>query len=149
MALLGILAAIVVPQYQSQSQKAKESNAKSNLQILRQQIELYTTEHKGVPPGYVEGEVTDAATFCAQLTSYTDIDGNTNSKKTVDFPYGPYLEKFPTNPFNNKASVRIVNAGGPVAEVGSGYGWVYQPATRTIKLDWSGEDSKGILYPNY
>lgn len=35
-AILGILAAIVMPEYQSHSQDAKEVAAKDNLRILRQ-----------------------------------------------------------------------------------------------------------------
>ncbi|GAH74356.1 unnamed protein product, partial [marine sediment metagenome] len=51
-AILGILAAIVIPQFQAHSQEAKEAAAKDNLRILRNAIELYAVQHGGVPPGY-------------------------------------------------------------------------------------------------
>ena len=51
-AVLGILAALVIPEIQDYSQEAKESNAKANLRILRNAIERYAVEHDGLPPGY-------------------------------------------------------------------------------------------------
>ena len=48
-AVLGIMAAIVVPQFQNQSTKAKEAVAKEGLRILRSAIELYTAQHSGIP----------------------------------------------------------------------------------------------------
>ncbi len=40
-AIIGILAAIVIPEFQSHTQKAKEATAKENLRIARQQIDLF------------------------------------------------------------------------------------------------------------
>ena len=54
--ILGILAAIVAPHYTKATTKAKEAAAKKILQILRTQIEKYTTEHNDVPPGYANGD---------------------------------------------------------------------------------------------
>lgn len=39
--ILGILAAIVIPQFTNASEEARESSLKSNLQSLRSQIHLY------------------------------------------------------------------------------------------------------------
>ncbi|MGA1979511.1 MAG: hypothetical protein ABSG99_02950 [Sedimentisphaerales bacterium] len=36
----------------------------------------------------------------------------------------------------------------PAAPTGQ-YGWVYQPQTKTIKLDWSGTDKDGVSYYDY
>jgi general secretion pathway protein G len=44
-AVLGIMAAIVVPQFQSHSIEAKIAVAKDNLRILRSAIDLYTAQH--------------------------------------------------------------------------------------------------------
>jgi general secretion pathway protein G len=43
--ILGILAAIIIPQFKGQSTQAKETVAKENLRILRQQMDLYAV-HK-------------------------------------------------------------------------------------------------------
>ena len=51
-AILGILATIALPTFQSHPQEAKESAAKDNLRILRNAIELFTAQHNDVPPGY-------------------------------------------------------------------------------------------------
>lgn len=40
-AIIGILAAIVIPEFQTYTQQAKETTAKENTRILRQQFELY------------------------------------------------------------------------------------------------------------
>ena len=55
-AIIGILAAIVIPEFQTHSQQAKETAAKDNLRILRNTIELYAVQHNGIPPGYVDNE---------------------------------------------------------------------------------------------
>ncbi len=44
--ILGILAAIVIPQFTSASTEAKQSALVSNLQSVRSQIELYKIHHK-------------------------------------------------------------------------------------------------------
>ena len=60
-AILGILAAIVLPVFRSHSQKAKESAAKDNLRILRNTIEIYAAQHNGIPPGYKNNDPSQLA----------------------------------------------------------------------------------------
>ena len=43
--ILGILAAIVIPQFTNASQNARESSLQSTLQTLRSQIQLYKLQH--------------------------------------------------------------------------------------------------------
>ncbi|MHC5060637.1 MAG: prepilin-type N-terminal cleavage/methylation domain-containing protein [Planctomycetota bacterium] len=43
--IIGILAAIVIPNFQSHSQKTKEVTAKQNLRVARQQLELYISQN--------------------------------------------------------------------------------------------------------
>ncbi|NIV68911.1 MAG: hypothetical protein GWN41_02065 [Phycisphaerae bacterium] len=63
---------------------------------------------------------------------------------------GKYLTKMPENPFNNKTTLlMIANDGSIPAEATGEYGWIYQPKTRTIKLDWPGTDIDGIRYYDY
>jgi len=73
--ILGILAAIVIPQFTEASNDARESQLASDLQTLRSQLE-----------------------FLSQLTSRTNSQGGTGTDPAT-FPFGPYLQKFPTNPF--------------------------------------------------
>ncbi|MGI6273489.1 MAG: type II secretion system protein [Anaerohalosphaeraceae bacterium] len=89
--ILGILAAIVIPQFTQASTEARESSLVSNLQTIRSQIELYKIQHNDNPP-------TDATTFEAQMTGLTDVDGNAAAAPGPGV-FGPYLQKIPVNPF--------------------------------------------------
>ena len=80
--ILGILAAIVIPQFSSASNQARESTLKDCLRYLREQIGIYKMQHNDVPPGYPSGNQSatpDAPTFLSQMTQYTDIAGNVSS----------------------------------------------------------------------
>ena len=135
-AVIGILAAIVVPQFQEHSTQAKEAVAKDSLRILRSTIELYAAQHGGVPPGYPDndpGTVPTAANFIAQTITA-----------------GNYMLKMPENPFNNLDTMLVIPNGSPFPGAATGdYGWVYQPAVKTIRLDWRGADKDNIAYFAY
>ena len=152
-AVLGILAAFVVPQFQSHSTQAKESTAKSNLRILRSAIELYTTQHKDIPPGYPNGNVTaqpSEQTLTEQLCWSSNRSGQTSQQPAAGFELGPYIRSFPSNPFNGLSSVKIVgNSEGLPANATGNFGYIYKPAIKTIRLDWPETDKDGILYYNY
>ncbi len=137
-ALLGILAAIVVPTFQGNVIKARESTAKDNLRILRNAIEVYAAQHDDVAPGY---------------------PGNDSSRVPGDKPFfdqliknSSYLSKRPVNPFNDEALLKVIgnSENFPAAPVRTNlYGWIYKPATKEIKLNWSGTDSTGVAYFDY
>jgi general secretion pathway protein G len=135
-AVLGILAAIVVPQFQSHVTQAKEAVAKDSLRILRSGIELYAAQHGGIPPGYEDddpGTIPNSSTFHEQLVLE-----------------GKYVSKMPENPFNQLSSVLVLANGGTFPGAATGkYGWIYQPAISTIRLDWPGTDKYGIRYYDY
>lgn len=148
--ILGILAAIVFPEYRAHAQKAKESTAKENLQILRSTIERYAVQHKDYPPGYLNGESAPEWVILLQLTSYTDAVGNAAGAKSANFPYGPYLKEIPENIFNNKTTIQILDDDASFPESADGNsGWIYKPKAKTIKLNWLGTDSKGKRYYDY
>ena len=48
--ILGILAAIVIPQFTDAAQDANVSSARSQLQSMRSQIELYRVQNNGTAP---------------------------------------------------------------------------------------------------
>ena len=109
--LLGILAMLIIPQISVSSDDARLNTLHSNLGTIRNAVELYYHQHNEVYPGAVsetDGSTatTDAnapAAFLAQLTQYTDIDGQTATTKGGNFIYGPYLKTtaLPTNPYND------------------------------------------------
>ena len=53
--ILGILAAIVIPQFTSASQDARKNSLTSQLQTLRSQIELYKLQHLDQLPSTLVG----------------------------------------------------------------------------------------------
>jgi general secretion pathway protein G len=93
--ILGILAAIVIPQFTDASEDAKEASLLSNLQTMRGQIELYKAQHSGALPG------AGTANFTAALTGRTDVAGAADA----DGAYGPYMTKIPANPYNELNTV--------------------------------------------
>ena len=50
--ILGILAAIVLPEFQGHAAESRESAVKSSLHTVRCQIELYKMQHNNLNPGY-------------------------------------------------------------------------------------------------
>ncbi|MGP1310435.1 MAG: type II secretion system protein [Phycisphaerales bacterium] len=54
--ILGILAAIVVPQFTKASESAVRSTLKSQLQTIVSQVELYRVRNKGIYPAIGDGE---------------------------------------------------------------------------------------------
>lgn len=151
--ILGILAAVVLPEFQGHQQKAKETQAKANLKILRDIIELYAVNHNGTPPGYTNGITTvdpSGITFIVQLQYYTTLDGKVNGTKTAAYCCGPYLKKIPQNTFNNLTNIAIVPDGDPFpAEPVAECGWMYQGSTKTLRLAYDGIDSEGKSYFDY
>lgn len=95
--ILGILAAIVIPQFSQASTEAKLNSLMSNLQSMRSQIELYKVQHNDNPP--------KLASFEAQMTGKTDVEGKTATDSSTTTTFGPYLQRIPNNPFTGKNSV--------------------------------------------
>lgn len=105
--ILGILAAIVIPQFTNASTAAKESNLKSNLQTVRAQIELYKLDNNDVPPA-------SAAALAAALA---DTGGKT------------YLKTMPDNPFTGHNIVGADKASGDWVYVPSGFNFTFSAGT--------------------
>lgn len=130
-AIIGILAAIVIPEFQSHSQQAKEAAAKENLRVLREAIERYKINY-GIAPGYPSNNP------CAPVTYPALYLALVNQK---------YLNELPPNPFNNLQSMLMIqdNQEFPNAPTGN-YGWIYKPKTSEIRLDQPGTDGAGMPY---
>jgi general secretion pathway protein G len=100
--ILGILAAIVIPQFGSASKEAKQASLMTSVQTLRSQIALFRLQHNDFLPGanplVGSGATFNPSTFWSQLTTFTDLNGATNSTKTSQYDKGPYMQSMPTNP---------------------------------------------------
>jgi type II secretory pathway pseudopilin PulG len=152
-AILGILAAIVFPSFQDHVASARESAAKDNLGKIRAQIELYKLQHKGVPPGYVNGAAANLATLQMQFTATTTETGQVSPSKIPADPflYGPYLRAMPENPFNKLSNIVYVAEATAfdAAADGTSSGWLYKKETGEFKINWTGTDSKGTPFHLY
>ena len=130
--ILGILAAIVIPQFTEASSEAKQNSLMSNLQTVRSQLELYKIQHNDKLPA-ATGETSQD--FIDRMTGTTDIDGNTTGTD-----YGPYLQQMPSNPFNDLATVRI---NGAVAGANTD-GWRFDTSNGDFRADDDGTCTDGV-----
>jgi general secretion pathway protein G len=110
--ILGILAAIVIPQFANASSDARITNLKTTLANVRNQIEIFKTQHNDTAPVL--------AGMWTLMTSQTDTTEATSAAPTGTH-WGPYLQAPPINPLNGLTGVTSATAD-PAA------GWYYQPA---------------------
>jgi len=149
--ILGILAAIVLPQFSNASQTARENTLKDELRYLRTQITVYAAQHLDTPPGYPAGNTAQTPTvadFLAQMSSYTDAHGNTNAIPTNIFDFGIYLSQMPIDPVNSLNTVKVDTTSAALTTDGS-TGFIYQPQTQTIIANLTGNDTSGVAFATY
>jgi general secretion pathway protein G len=139
--ILGILAAIVIPQFSEASTEAKESRLVSDLQTVRSQIELYKIQHNDNLPG----QGTNSVSFVADMTTYTLVDGTPAplQEPGQDGVYGPYLQKIPTNPWNDSD---VVTEGIANPAVGTNTGWFFNTVTGHFQADDTLACADGTLH---
>jgi general secretion pathway protein G len=132
--ILGILAAIVIPQFTEASGEARVSNLMTNLQTIRSQLLLYKTQHLETLPASGNGQ--DGDDFADQMTQYTDVDGNVNATPDSDFPYGPYLQSVPVNPVSGSNTVTVVQDGATAfAAPDADGGWWFNSASGQFRAN--------------
>ena len=136
--ILGILAAIVIPQFTEASNDARESSLTSNLQTLRSQLELYKVQHNDDFPGAATSSWEDC------MTGKTDSNGDTEADgaAAADCVFGPYLQQIPTNPFNGSSAVRVDGA----AAGADTDGWRFDATSGAIQADDDGSNSDGVAH---
>ena len=126
--ILGILAAIVIPQFSDATQASQESTLRMDLHRIRIQLEIYK-EHHGGYPGLND--------FEAVMTRPTNAQGvvapEGTSKGTAAYPFGPYLNSVPRNP-RMLTSQPLIGNGNP----GTSH-WHYDPATGIFRANDSAE----------
>jgi general secretion pathway protein G len=128
--ILGILAAIVIPQFTEASTEAKTSSLCTDLQTVRSQIELYKIQHNDQLPG------AGTATFELAMTGKTDVAGAVSTATTN--VYGPYLQKIPTNQFNDSSLVEKGTVS-PVPGGSTTYGWYFNTGTGAFNANDSAD----------
>lgn len=154
-AIIGALAAVVVPRFPVATAAARESALDISLGRLRAAIERYRADHGGRHPGTAaslgmacdigvpgSGSPGTAQAVIDQLTGYSDGEGRTCTRRTAVARFGPYLGSgIPPEPITG--STLLVTA---AAATGDGGGWSYEPATGHIAVNSAARDSGGRSY---
>jgi general secretion pathway protein G len=131
--ILGILAAIVIPQFTNASEDARKNSLTSQLQTVRSQLALASVQHLDiVSPKLLLG----GAAAWDDLTDKTDNDKLYTADPT-NGTCGPYLNSPPTNTLNGNIDVVVVTSGTePAFGAASGgsatTGWIYFTPTNKI-----------------
>ena len=115
--ILGILAAIVIPQFTNASDDARKSSTASQLQTLRSAVELYKLQHGD---SYPTSDGTTAGTWNWTKLLATSLSYD---NKTV----GPYMQQTPMNPLAKSSAFS-----------GTPQGWSLQADGRIFALDSAG-----------
>jgi len=154
--IIGVLAALAIPQFVGATTDAQEATLSGDLAVLRNAINLYYHQHNSTYPGAVKedgsGDATVAAdnpdAFLNQLLQYTDADGETSATlDRANYPFGPYLaRKMPDNPLpvagTDVDSVNVTSdAGALTADAVPTTGWKSSKATGEIIANNSSYES--------
>jgi len=118
--ILGILAAIVIPQFTSASESARSSSLVTQIQTIRSQLELAQVQHQGTYPDLVADDWDVMTGETETDTAYTAGDASGNE-------VGPYLQQAPGNPFAADANNPTVLA------ADDSEAWNYNNATGMIR----------------
>jgi type II secretory pathway pseudopilin PulG len=136
--IMGILAAIVVPQFSQSSDDARYAATIQNLQSLRSQVDLFRNHHENLYPGSTTPTADDTL-FRDHMTLPTNEAGTTGPFGDPLFPYGPYIHnQIPANPFNGSRVIESVASFGGTAPRGSSPGWVYERSSGRIRVNQTG-----------
>ena len=152
--ILGMIASVVVPQFNNSTDTARLNTARSTAANIQSAIEVYRARLRSYPQGTgtvcntapkIEGtDVADVAAggtpdfklFVAQLAFYSNDAGEVCATNT-NHPHGPFIKlengSLPANPVNGKNDIRFI------LPAYSGIGQAADSATRR-------SDSKGWVY---
>lgn len=123
--VLGIMATIAIPKFGAAVEAARQATLLGDLRMIREQVELYRTEHGGNLPTALGGGPN-------QLTARTREDGTLDPQGRC----GPYLEAMPANPFSRKTTVEIESGNAGLGD--GGHGWHLDTSTGLFTADTPG-----------
>ena len=138
--ILGILAAIVIPQFTNASTEAQTSSLCADLQTMRSQIELYKIQHTDQLPPIIYADFVKAMTGCTLKDGTLDVVAGTAGA------LGPYMQKIPSNPFialpANRTKIDF-SVTAPTAGT-SDCGWWMHTGTGEFRANDNYKDSAGV-----
>ncbi|MBX3386664.1 MAG: prepilin-type N-terminal cleavage/methylation domain-containing protein [Phycisphaeraceae bacterium] len=139
--ILGILAAIVIPQFTNASQEAQTGNIQTQLQTLRNQIELFRVRNNGDVPA-IAGDQDGSFDDLLAGTGNTFGLGDDNSLGRAQ---QPYTRNRPVNPRNGRNEV--AESANPRTDAAAaaadpdGPGWFYNSTSGEIAAAGFDEDA--------
>jgi prepilin-type N-terminal cleavage/methylation domain-containing protein len=112
--ILGILAAIVTPQFSSATEQAQTTSAIDQLKKIRSAISVYYVRNGNTLPDITAGDAT-----------WGPLIGT-----------GDYMRDAPPNPYVGSPNGTVITIGtGPDTSYQRNYGWIYDPSTGDL---WAG-----------
>lgn len=110
--IIGILAAMALPNFVKAREKAKEAEVKSNIHSIQIALERYATDSGGVYPLILYGGDNSDAFTTRSTENYMDVDGTTEIVGDSEFDGDvdvlieySYLSQYPRNPFQRKRDI--------------------------------------------
>lgn len=123
--ILGILAAIVVPQFTNATQDAQAGNLKAQLKSLQNQIELFNARNNGSYPDF-------------------GTDGWGSTTVAASLIGGNYIKTAPQNPAfpgADKTSVTVVSG---TTRGADGFAWAWNSDDRTLYASYFDEATGAV-----
>jgi general secretion pathway protein G len=136
--IMGVIATIIIGLFNNTTSDAANGSLKDNLRAMRSAIQVYLAHHGTLPTG---------SGFEAQLTQYSDMNGNTSATLTATHRYGPYILSLPPLPVGfNKGKTAVTVTG-----YADGYGWQYDPTTGDFRANCqlTETDNDGNVYHTF
>ncbi|MEI7767509.1 MAG: prepilin-type N-terminal cleavage/methylation domain-containing protein [Phycisphaerae bacterium] len=125
--VLGLLAAIVVPQFANTTSDSIIASTQSTLSTVRAQIELFKLQHGDHFPEFAES--TDGLTAWNILLIRSDVNTfAATSTPVVNGNCGPYFHNPPLNALNNKQGILL-----STTIAGTTNGWSWDPNTGQLR----------------
>lgn len=151
--LLGILAAIIIPQFGSSSDDARLSAIKTDLSTVRTQLQLYRTQHNNSFPtsweqmqsitdqsGAIQNQNVSISADTVTVADATNVGHSATNAETSPMnsssgtTFGPYIATTPTNQFNNLSTVTVGTGSNPKDDSS---GWYYNSTTGRFSANCS------------
>ena len=131
--ILGILAAIVIPQFSSASGDARKASLQSTAQTLRSQIALYKLQHSDKLP-----DLTANGGQNWTLLTATSVDAQGNT-------VGPYMQSTPINALTNGSVVK--NGTNAAAVPGADFVYDYNGGAGAGNIWGTSDKAAGTIVP--
>lgn len=145
--ILGILAALAIPQFSTSTKDAEEATLQANLATMRSSINLYYHQHGSAYPGAIKVDGSATATIAAdnpvaftdQLVQYSAKDGQTSANlDRVNFPHGTYFQQgLPDNPILGFNTVKVISQVTPIVagDTDQTTGWLFNKDTGELRAN--------------